>query len=307
MDTDSHIDKYLKRIEVNRPTDGLTEEYLNKLHIGHLTHIPFETFDLIDFKQLNISPEYNFSRLVEEKRGGVCFNMNGLFAFILKNLKYNVELIPCGVYSTDTKDYLDGFSHAAICLTLNNGVKYLCDVGFLRNFLTPLFFRTDCIQFATNGFYRLTKMEDGLDYKLERGYLNEDENISLPPSSSPQTHIIDTNPNRFKWVTSYKFPVNFAEKSVKIEDFQGTCPYIIHSPDVPLNHCTFCILYTYKPVTGAYGIIGKEYWEWIIENGIETRKHYSIANIDDNELKKLLKEKFDLTIERKIHLIGESE
>ncbi|CAF3179503.1 unnamed protein product [Rotaria sp. Silwood2] len=302
MKNDNHLDEYLKRIEVRYPTDKCTEEYLSQLHIGHLTHIPFETFDLIDFKELNISLDYIFDRLVRQNRGGVCYQMNGLFAFILKKLNYNVKLIQCSVYSDKKNDYLDNNSHVALFVTLNNDKKFLCDVGFARDFLTPLFFRTDCIQFATNGFFRLIKTDDGLHYKLERGFLNEDDNISLPISSSPQTHIIDIHPERIKWIISYRFPVDFHEKSTKLDDFKNICPFIIHSPDVILNHCTLCRIHTYKPVTGAYGIIGKEYWKWIIENGIETRTHYPILN-NDTELKKILKEKFNLTIERKIKLI----
>src|SRR5947209_6748035 len=101
MKNNNLVDEYLKRIEVNHPTNDPTQEYLNQLHIGHLTHIPFETFDLIDFKELNISFDYIFNRLVRENRGGVCFQMNGLFTFILKNLNYNVQLIPCDVYEKE--------------------------------------------------------------------------------------------------------------------------------------------------------------------------------------------------------------
>jgi arylamine N-acetyltransferase len=45
MENDTRIDEYLKRIEVNRPTNGPDKEYLIQLHIGHLTHIPFETIE----------------------------------------------------------------------------------------------------------------------------------------------------------------------------------------------------------------------------------------------------------------------
>ncbi len=72
MANDNRVDEYLKRIEVSRPINGPTEEYLNQLHIGHLTHIPFETFDLIDIKQLDISLDYIFNRFVRQSLGGVC-------------------------------------------------------------------------------------------------------------------------------------------------------------------------------------------------------------------------------------------
>jgi len=308
MQNDSRIDEYLQRIEVNRPTNVPDEDYLIQLHIGHLTHIPFETFDLIDLKQLDISLDYIFERLVRQRRGGVCYQMNGLFASILKKFNYNVQIIPCGVYLEDKNDYLDDYSHASLFVTLENGSKFLCDVGFSRDFLTPLFFRTDCIQFTTNGFSRITKTDDGLHYKLERGFLNKDDKISLPSSSSPRTHIIDIDPERIKWITSYRFPIDFLEKSTELEDFKNTCSYILHSSDVILNHCTICRIHTLKPSVGANGIFGKEFWEWIFENGKETRKHYPILDDDNNnELKKLLKEKFNLTIERKIQLVGEEK
>ena len=238
MENTNHLDDYLKRIEVNRPTNGPDEEYLNQLHIGHLTHIPFETFDIIDHKELNISPDYTFERLVHQQRGGVCFQMNGLFSSMLKNLNYNVQIIACAVYDEDKHDYLADSCHASLFVKLDDGTTFLCDVGSLKHFLTPIFFRTDCIQFATNGFFRLIKTDDGLYYNLQRGYLDKDEHISLPSSSSPRTHIIDIDPERINWLTAYRFSIDFSEKSIEIEYFKDVCPYIIHSPEVILNHCT---------------------------------------------------------------------
>ena len=296
------VDEYLKRIETNRPTNGSTEEYLNQLHIGHLTHIPFETFDLVDFKTLNISEDYIFNRLVRQQRGGVCFQMNGLFSFILKMLNFEVNLIPCSVYDDQRGHFHDRYSHVAVYVISNNDTKFLCDVGFPRNFLTPLFFRTDCIQFATNGFFRLTKADNNTNYILERGFLNEDYNSSLSISSSPRTQIVDIKSECIKWIITYRFPVDFLERSIKLSYFNQMCSFICHSPDVILNHCTICCIHTYKPVTGVYGILGKNYYEWMIENAREIRRRYPLADNDD-EFKKFLKEKFNLTIDRKIELV----
>lgn len=307
MKNDTHVDEYLKRIEVNRPINGPDKEYLIRLHIGHLTHIPFETFDLIDLKQLNISPDYIFDRIVRQNRGGVCYQMNGFFSLILKSLNYNVQLIPCGVYSVDGNYFYDDHSHLSLCVTLDNGERILCDVGFSRDFLTPLFFRTDCIQYATNGFFRLTKTDDGLSYQLEKGFLNKDEKISLPSLSPAQTQIVDINPECIKWTISYRFPIDFLEKSTKLEDFQSTCSYIIQSPDIILNHCTICRIHTCQPFIGAYTIVGKEFCESKIENGMENQTRSPLSADDDQEFKKLLKEKFNLIIERKIELMGPSK
>lgn len=123
MENDDRIDEYLKRIEVNRPINGPNEEYLNQLHIGHLTHIPFETFDLIDLKEINISLDYIFNRLVYQNRGGICYQLNGLFAFILKYFNYNVQFIPCGVYIEAKNEYMKDYSHVSLYVTLDKATN----------------------------------------------------------------------------------------------------------------------------------------------------------------------------------------
>ena len=304
MIDNSRVDEYLKRIEVDRPINRPNREYLIQLHLGHLTHIPFETFDLIDLKYVDISPDCTFDRLVRQNRGGICYQMNGLFASILQSFNYHLQLIPCVVYSLDKNRYRDVVTHVSLCVTLENDEKVLCDVGFGRDFLTPLFFQTDCIQYASNGFFRLTTMNDGLNYQLEKGVLEKNDDISLPASSLFQTKIIDINPELIKWTISYRFPIDFSERSVEIEDFKGTCPYVIHSPDVNLNHRSICNIYICQPFIGAYGITGKDFFETIIENGIEHRTRLSLSEVDDQELKQLLKEKFHILIERKLELVN---
>lgn len=302
MIDDQQLDEYLKRIDLNHPTDGCTAEYLNQLQVGHLTHIPFETFDLIDIKELNISLDDSFHRLVRQKRGGVCCQMNGVFSTILKKLNYNAKLIACTVFLPETKAYATDESHLSIHVRLNNGITYLCDVGYFNDFLTPLFFRTDCIQHATNGFFRLKKSEDGLYYELQRGYLNSNENVRLLNPLIPQTYIVDIEPERFKWINSYRFSTDFLNKSTEVSDCQNSCSSILYSPDVILNHCTMVRMSKIKPNVGNYMIIGKDYIDTIFENGIETRHRYPISENDDG-LKKLLKEKFNLVIDRNIQLV----
>ena len=301
MQNHKQLDEYLKRIEVPRPTGKMDLAYLSQLHTGHLTHIPFETFDLIDLKQLNISPKYLFQRLVQQRRGGVCYQMNGLFYSALKMFDCDIRMIPCAVYNIEPNTYTEPYAHASLFLRLDTGEEYLCDVGFSRDFLTPLFFRTDCIQYATNGFFRLSRTTDGVYYQVERGFLAKDDSFSLPFSASPRTQIVDIDPEGIRWIVSYRFPIDFLEKPTQLEDFQESCPYIVHSPDIILNHCSICHIHTLKDHVGACGILGKEYREWKFENGVEVHQSSPISG--GNELKKLLKEKFGLTIERTIELV----
>ena len=305
MESDSQLDEYLQRIEVPRPTGKLDIDYLTQLQIGHLTHVPFETFDLIDLKLLDISRKHVFERIVRQHRGGVCYQMNGIFESALKKLGFDVRMIPCAVYNVETDTFTEPYAHLSLFVRLETGEEYLCDAGFSRDFLTPLFFRTDCIQYATNGFFRLSRTSDGLYYLLERGFLSRDDSYPIPFSTSPRTFVVDIDPDRIRWTGSYRFSVDFLEKPTQIEDFQGACPYIVHSPNVILNHCSICRIATAKNNIGTFGIVGKNYYEWKVENGVERRQSFPISSAD--ELKALMKEKFGLKIDRTIELVGGSE
>uniref|UniRef100_A0AC35GQC3 Arylamine N-acetyltransferase n=1 Tax=Panagrolaimus sp. PS1159 TaxID=55785 RepID=A0AC35GQC3_9BILA len=307
METENFVEEYLKRLEISYNPEKSDKENLIDLHISHLTHIPFETFDLIDLKELDISPKYILNRLIKEKRGGVCFQLNGSFEMLLKSYKYNVEMIPCCVFDNGRKVFGDINDHLALFVTLNDGTELLCDVGFSRNFLTPLFFKVDCVQFATNGFFRLTKIADGFYLMVERGYLiekNGDENFMLP-SSPPETKIVDIDPSRIKWTPSYRFSVDFKKQTTKLQDFKDASFHVINSPNCILNHLTICRIEKFQPsFIGAYGIIGNEFVECSVKNGIETQKHFPFLNKEQNELKNLLKEKFNLCFERNVSLVN---
>ena len=296
---DSDLVEYLQRIELARPTHGPDEDYLIQLHIGHLTHIPFETFDLIDLKQLNITPDYVFERIVRQRRGGVCYQMNGLFSSMLRKVGYHVQLIPCNVYDIENDAYLHARSHLSLLVTLDNNERFLCDVGFSRDFLTPLFFRMDCVQFASNGFFRLSRTSDGLFYQVERGFLPETD---PEPIASMRTRIVDIDPQRIHWIVSYRFPFDFTDKPIAVDYFEDTCPFIVNSPKVILNHCSICRIHTVTPSVGACGIFGRELHTWVINNGVETRQHHPIDQ-NDASLKQLLNETFNLTIDRSITLV----
>jgi arylamine N-acetyltransferase len=306
MATDANVDEYLTRIGIEQSMVVTNENNLIRLHVHHLTHIPFETFDLIDIKQLTITLDHIFQRLVRDKRGGVCYQMNGLFQSILVQLGYHVRAIACAVYNEKQDFYMNPYSHMSLYVKLSNDNEYLCDVGFSRDFLTPLYFRTDCIQYATNGFFRLCRTNDGKYYQLERGFLNVNDEYMLPVSDTLRTHVVDIASERLRWFVSYRFSIDFMETSIELGDFQGTCSYITHSPEVILNRQTICHRHTLMPHVGAYGIVGKSFWLWYIEHGIEHRQKIPICH-DNDRLKMLLKEKFDLVIERSIELVDQDE
>ncbi|MDR2502403.1 MAG: arylamine N-acetyltransferase, partial [Oscillospiraceae bacterium] len=65
-------------------------ENLRGLHIGHTMNIPFENLDVVAGLGISLAPQSLFDKLVTRRRGGYCFEMNGLFSSVLCSLGYPV-------------------------------------------------------------------------------------------------------------------------------------------------------------------------------------------------------------------------
>jgi len=79
---------YLKRIGLNAPLPA-TVEGLHVLQDHHMRHIPFENLDVIMRRPLNLIPDALFHKIVTHKRGGYCFELNTLYAALLRALGFN--------------------------------------------------------------------------------------------------------------------------------------------------------------------------------------------------------------------------
>jgi len=124
--TEEQIDKYLARLEMERP-EALTKEYLDKLVLNHQTHVAFENIDVCHYERpisLNIADLFN--KIVERGRGGYCFELNGLFVKLLQGLGYDAYSSPCRM--GDPK-FPGPVMHRGNVVNLD-GKKLFCDVGF---------------------------------------------------------------------------------------------------------------------------------------------------------------------------------
>ena len=126
--TDEQIDKYLERIEMPRP-EKLDKEYLDKLVLNHQTHVVFENIDVCDYDRpisLNTADLYN--KIVERKRGGYCFELNGLFIKLLQGLGYEAWSSPCrGIMGSI--EMPGAVMHRGNTVRID-GKLYFCDVGY---------------------------------------------------------------------------------------------------------------------------------------------------------------------------------
>lgn len=121
-------DAYLERLGMQRP-EQLTKEYLDKLVMAHHCKVPFENLDIYELhKPISIVPKDLFDKIVTRKRGGYCFELNGLFVLLLQALGYDAYSCPCRVLreATDTPNPV---RHRGNIIRLD-GQHLFCDVGF---------------------------------------------------------------------------------------------------------------------------------------------------------------------------------
>ena len=120
-----NIKLYFERIKYVGRMDT-TFEVLSKLQELHLMNVPFENLDI----QNNIKIDLHnlFNKIVVRKRGGFCYELNGLFYQLLKEFGFTAKMVSARVY-TNQKSYSAEFDHMAIIVSIEDGY-YLVDVGF---------------------------------------------------------------------------------------------------------------------------------------------------------------------------------
>jgi N-hydroxyarylamine O-acetyltransferase len=118
-------DAYLQRLDYDGRTVP-TVETLKALHHAQLYTIPFENFDIQLGREINLNPEAIFEKLVHKRRGGHCFELNGIFLMALKFMGFDVRALLGRVHISGTPS---GRGHQIELITIG-GRQWIADVGF---------------------------------------------------------------------------------------------------------------------------------------------------------------------------------
>jgi N-hydroxyarylamine O-acetyltransferase len=136
---------------------------LAELQRLHMQHIPFENLDVIRKVPIYLNLQSIYEKIVSRKRGGYCYELNGLFHWLLTELGYEAHLISATV-RRPTGEWAKADTHAAIIVQMEQ--SYLIDVGFGDSTYLPIPIngeeRTDI-----SGSYRIIQQLDHSFY-LER-------------------------------------------------------------------------------------------------------------------------------------------
>ena len=151
---------YLERIGYSGPTVP-AEETLRALHRAHMLSVPFENLDIHLGRPIVCDINRFLHKIIDERRGGFCYELNGAFAFLLRELGFGVTLLSARVARADGSDGPD-FDHLTLRVdfpTDSLAVPHLADVGFGDNFLEPLLLEPGFEQHQIGRIYRLSEAD----------------------------------------------------------------------------------------------------------------------------------------------------
>lgn len=161
---------YLQRLNLTRALPDL--KFLKKLHRAHLLHIPFENLDIHYGGKISLEIPKIFEKVVQRRRGGLCFELNALFFHLLSNLGFEAYLGSARVYQND--QLTPEFDHMLVFVVLPEG-QFLCDIGFGSLFNEPKALKKNAPVLDYTRYYTfesdpderwiLKKSKDGSDYK----------------------------------------------------------------------------------------------------------------------------------------------
>lgn len=148
---------YLNRIGIAK-TDAADLETLKLLQRRHLLTVPFENLDIHWKRPILLDAKHFYDKIIGEKRGGFCYELNGLFYELLKEIGFESKIISARV-SDGKGDFSREYDHLAI-LTKIGADEYLVDVGFGNFTAEPLKLVTDVEQPDDCGVFMIRKYDD---------------------------------------------------------------------------------------------------------------------------------------------------
>jgi N-hydroxyarylamine O-acetyltransferase len=153
---------YLNRINYSGPTDA-TADTLRRLHRAHLMAVPFENLDIHIGRRIVLDEARLLSKIIEQRRGGFCYELNGAFGALLRELGFAVKMLSAGV-ACEAGGFDPPFDHMALLVELDR--RWLADVGFGDSFLEPMLLDERGPQSDETGRYLVAR--DGEHFILER-------------------------------------------------------------------------------------------------------------------------------------------
>ncbi|MGW1887906.1 arylamine N-acetyltransferase family protein [Streptomyces sp. NPDC001970] len=154
------VDAYLRRIGASRP-ERADAEALRDLQLRHLLSVPFENLSIHLGENLVLEDKPLLDKVVEARRGGFCYELNGAFAALLRGLGFGVTLLQGRVFGKDGRLGIP-YDHLTLRVETVDGTgPWLADVGFGDHSRHPLLLEERGEQRDPAGTFRIAEAPEG--------------------------------------------------------------------------------------------------------------------------------------------------
>ncbi|GAQ88718.1 Arylamine N-acetyltransferase [Klebsormidium nitens] len=195
--------------------EGEALEALRSLHWAHLLAVPFENLSVHNGETIQLDYDKLYDKIVRRRRGGFCYENNGCFAWLLRQLGYQVSLMSASVFQQGAQGGRFGPEYDHLVLMVHIGKKrWLADVGFGSSYPDLLDFDTRDEQVQVTGRHRVLP-----DILLRGSGVYVYWQWMPPPGSSVQA------PG--EWQPRHRFCI----RPKQLEDFRQMCTFHQSSPE----------------------------------------------------------------------------
>lgn len=129
------IGAYLHRIGLDEPPPK-NADGLRTLQVAHLMHVPFENLDIDAGRALSLDLADLQTKVIHARRGGFCYELNGLFAALLEELGFRVTRLAAETRGDAEEGWGPPLDHLVLRIDLEE--PWLVDVGFGDAFRDPM-------------------------------------------------------------------------------------------------------------------------------------------------------------------------
>lgn len=259
---DTQVDAYLARLGLPRP-ERADVTALAALQRAHLGAVPFENLSVHLGEPIVLEPGALFEKIVTGGRGGFCYELNGLFAELLRALGYRVTLLAGRVFQGERMG--PPFDHMALRVDLDE--PWLADVGFGNFGHLPLRLDVRDEQKDPAGIFTVTPYAAGPDGPAGP---ERDADLVVTMNGEPQ-YRLDRRPYR-------------------LADFAPTCWWQATSPASHFRRGTTCSRLTADG--GRTTLAGTR----LIRTGADGEK--ATRQLTEDEALTLYREEFGIALER---------
>lgn len=154
------VESILERIGLSNNREEFLPniENLKTLQEAYILHVPYENLDFKFKRGFSVNILHIYKKIVENNRGGVCYESNTLFAYLLKSLGYDVQMIFAEV--SDLSYIGAEYPHLALLVHMENR-SYLVDVSNGQNVRYPLAIFDDThIEESEDIIYKVIKVDN---------------------------------------------------------------------------------------------------------------------------------------------------